>query len=79
MSKPEITNYDRAGLAFAALSAFVDHARQPLHADSVECKEEAVGDLICDLGHWCDLNELDFNKLLDRARRQHGQEQTVEE
>lgn len=57
---PEGKNDDRAKWAAAALRRFrcmtgTDHA-------------DALGDLLCDLMHWSDRNNFDFELALDRAR-----------
>jgi hypothetical protein len=31
-------------------------------------REDALGDLLCNLMHWADRNEQDFNAMLERAR-----------
>jgi len=49
---PEGMNGVRADWAHEALSAF----RKACRGDA----ENAVADLICNLGHWCDRNGFDF-------------------
>jgi hypothetical protein len=36
--------------------------------------EAALCDLLCDLMHWCDRNDLDFDDQLSRARRHYDAE-----
>ena len=50
-SDPECLNYHRVQLAASALRCFQDETG----ADN-----EALGDLLCDLMHWCDRNSSDF-------------------
>lgn len=62
---PEGMNDDRALLADAALCAFAD-------ASGCDVIEEAPGDLLCDLMHWCDRQEgkdleFAFSTILARA------------
>jgi len=68
---PENMNDDRAQWAQAALRAF----RKATGADA----EEALGDLLCDLMHWSDRNNFDFEAALDRARMHYEAETTAEE
>jgi hypothetical protein len=58
---PEKTNTSRAAWAGAALR----HFRCITGADH----EDALGDLLCDLMHWSDRNNYDFDLALSRA---HG-------
>jgi hypothetical protein len=64
-------NADRAKWAQAALRAF----RKATGADA----EEALGDLLCDLMHWSDRNNFDFEAALDRARMHYEAETAGEE
>lgn len=57
---PEGKNDGRALWAEGALIEY----RQQTGADL----EDAVSDLLADLMHWCDRNEFDFSRELDRAR-----------
>jgi hypothetical protein len=57
---PENTNDDRAEWAAVALDAL-----QRLTGTD---DEDALGDLLCNLMHWCDRNECGFNAALSRAR-----------
>jgi hypothetical protein len=52
-------NDDRASWADTALC----HFRGATGAD----REDAVGDMLCNLMHWCDLNNFDFELALYRA------------
>jgi hypothetical protein len=63
---PEDMNTDRARWAYAALVAFMD---------VTGCDEqEAPGDLLADLMHWCDRNGMDFEAVLEGARTNYRQE-----
>jgi len=57
------TNRDRAAWAAAALRAF----RKCTGCD----REDALGDLLCDLMHWAGQNDVDFAATLERARNHH--------
>lgn len=57
---PEGMNDKRAGWAATALKAFQDETG----ADD----EDALGDLLGDLMHWCDRHNFDFEAALERAR-----------
>jgi hypothetical protein len=57
---PEGMNADRAEWAAAALR----HFRCSTGTDY----EDALGDLLCDLMHWSDRSNFDFELALDRAR-----------
>lgn len=63
---PEGMNDDRARWAGVALTAF----RRETGAD----REDAVGDLLGDLMHWCDRAGFDFAIALDRARMHYEAE-----
>jgi hypothetical protein len=63
---PEGMNDDRARWAGVALAAF----RSETGAD----REDAVGDLLGDLMHWCDRAGFDFGLALDRARMHYEAE-----
>ena len=57
---PEGMNDKRAAWAGTALAAFMKETGTE--------DEDALGDLLCDLMHWCDRNNYDFDAALDRAR-----------
>ena len=57
---PDNMNADRAEWAAAALRHF--------QCTTGTDYEDAPGDLLCDLMHWCDRNNFDFELALDRAR-----------
>jgi hypothetical protein len=38
--------------------------------------DDALGDLLCDLMHWCDRNDFDFEAVMDRARMHYEAETT---
>jgi len=67
---PEEMNDDRAEWAAMALEAFQ-------HATGTE-EEDALRDLLCDLMHWCDRNNCDFNAALSRAQMHYETETTPE-
>jgi hypothetical protein len=60
------TNLDRAAWAEEALLAF----RRRTGADY----EDALCDLLCDLMHWADEHQFDYDAALDRARDHHEAE-----
>lgn len=57
---PENMNGKRAAWAANALAVFM--------AETGVDKEDALCDLLADLMHWCDRNDDDFDKALNRAR-----------
>jgi hypothetical protein len=57
---PEGMNDKRAAWAGASLRTFIDET-------GVD-EEDALGDLLCDLKHWSDRHDYDFDAALDRAR-----------
>jgi len=61
-----ITNLDRAKWAHKAIRAFREQTGCE-HADS-------LGDLLCDLMHWADAGNFDFDFALDRARQHYEAE-----
>ncbi len=65
-----ITNLDRANWADRAVLAF----REQTGCDH----EDAFGDLLCDLMHWADVQNFDFDMALDCARH-HYEEERAEE
>lgn len=65
---PEAMNDDRAEWAGTALNAF-----QRLTGTD---DEDALGDLLCDLMHWCDRNGCEFDAALSRARMHYYAETT---
>ena len=65
-----VTNLDRANWADKAILAFRGQTGCE-HADS-------LGDLLCDLMHWADASNFDFDFALDCAR-QHYEEERDEE
>jgi len=65
-----ITNLQRATWAEKAILAFREQTGCE-HTDS-------LGDLLCDLMHWADASNFDFDFALDRAR-QHYEEECDEE
>lgn len=66
---PDGQNADRAHWAFLALAEFI-------HATGID-PEDAVADLLCDLRHWCDRNNMSFRREYDRALRHYKQETRV--
>ena len=67
---PENLNADRADWAAAALREF----QRVASADD----EDTLGDLLCDLMHWSDRNNLDFDAALSRAQMHYEAETTPE-
>jgi hypothetical protein len=65
---PEGMNDDRAAWAASALR----HFQCTTGADY----EDALGDLLSDLMHWCDRSNFDFELALDRARGDYEAETT---
>ncbi len=63
---PEGMNDKRASLAGTALAVFM--------SETGTDEEDAVGDFLADLMHWCDRNKNDFDAALDRARVHYGEE-----
>lgn len=68
---PENMNDDRADWAAAALRSF--------QRETGTDDEDALGDLLCDLMHWCDRNHADFEAALFRARGHYEAETTPED
>jgi hypothetical protein len=61
-----ITNLDRANWADKAIRAF---------RDQTGCDhEDSLGDLLCDLMHWANVRNFDFDAALDRARHHYEEE-----
>ena len=56
-------NSDRAEWAENALSVFCEDTGLDQEIE----RQEAVSDLLCNLGHYCDLHDLDFLALASRA------------
>jgi hypothetical protein len=66
--RPETTNADRARWALAAFIAY---------AASHRCDEDdqtTLADLLCDLLHFADANDLDFDSAMGRAERSYHEE-----
>ena len=61
-----ITNLERARCAATALAAF----RQETRCDH----EDSLGDLLCDLMHWADAHDFDFEAALLRADSHYREE-----
>jgi NTP pyrophosphatase (non-canonical NTP hydrolase) len=62
----EPTNHDRAAWASNALESF----RRETQCDY----EDSLSDLLCDLMHFANLYDCDFEAALMRARRHHQKE-----
>lgn len=63
---PEKMNDERARFADNAIKTFVRFGG---------CDEEnSLGDLLCNLMHWADRNNFDFDAALERAQRNYGEE-----
>jgi hypothetical protein len=65
---PEYMNANRAEWADAALREFQ-------RATGTE-DDDALGDLLCDLMHWCDRNRSNFDAALSRAQMHYEAETT---
>jgi hypothetical protein len=63
---PENMNGERAGWAERALRHYLDITGTDY--------EDALGDLLCDLMHWSDRNNFDFEAALFRARMHYEAE-----
>ncbi len=63
---PESMNDDRAAWASEALERF--------QAVTGTDREDSLADLLCDLMHWSDRNNFDFEAALDRARWHYSAE-----
>lgn len=68
---PDGMNDSRAAWAEQALAEFM----QATGTD----REDALGDLLCDLMHWADRNDQNFNSELESARRCYEEETYKEE
>jgi hypothetical protein len=66
---PEGLNGNRAHWAAAALRCF---------QGETGADDEALGDLLCDLMHWCDRNSSDFDAALSAARMHYEAETSPE-
>lgn len=69
---PEGRNDDRAAWANTAVEAFAAEVFH-LFADREDC-DMVLGDLLCDLRHWCDRMGLDFYKILTRSDHHYAEE-----
>lgn len=70
---PDNLNNERADWAEAALDAFALVTRMDTAGEDYET---ILGDLLCDLMHWCDRNGVDFDVMLDVARMGYEDETT---
>ena len=59
-------NYDRAEWAAKTLDAFMSIVRTD--------PEDALGDLLCDLRHWCDREGVDFDAVVASSGRMYRTE-----
>jgi hypothetical protein len=64
---PENKNHDRAEWTAVALRAFEA-------VTGADYDHEALSDLLCDLMHWSDRNDVNFEAALDRGRMHHEAE-----
>jgi hypothetical protein len=67
---PENMNAARAGWAAVVLRQF----RRITGTED----DDALGDLLCDLMHWCDRNRCNFDAALSRAQMHYEAETTPE-
>lgn len=75
MTQP--TNWDRADFAAAALQEYHSETRfdTPTYGDEgSEAFTEAFGDMLCDMQHLADRAGVDFEDMLDVARRAYAEE-----
>jgi hypothetical protein len=63
---PEGMNGPRATWANAAIEVFIDTTGTDF--------EDSLGDLLCDLMHWADRYDFDFNAALETARDHYTEE-----
>jgi hypothetical protein len=66
---PDNLNDDRAEWAAAALDTFRERCYQ-LPEEPIT----VLGDLLCDLMHWCDRNEVSFAEALENAQGNYADE-----
>jgi hypothetical protein len=59
-------NADRAAWALIALQAFSDECGPPL--DNEGDRDAAIGDLLCDLMHYCNQHGIDFDDRLKSGK-----------
>ncbi len=62
-----ITNKDRSGLAQQAVEAFATATGM-----EAEPEEAVIGDLLCDLMHYCEQNGVEFDDCLGSARMHYS-------
>ena len=67
---PRNRNDDRASWAEVAL---VDALRAFMKTTRTD-REDALSDLLADLLHWCDSNDIDFDRELERGRGHYAEE-----
>jgi hypothetical protein len=72
----DVTNTDRATWAHAALCAFAEETGQL--NDLTHDPESVVGDLIADLRHWTDVDDLDWSAIIRRADMHYESETMLE-
>lgn len=65
---PDRSNAERAARGAAAIAAY----RGVTGTED----DDVLADLLCDLMHWADRNEAEFEEELDRANRNHIAETT---
>jgi len=68
---PDNQNEDRSKWAQAAIQTFVDITGLDTEADGFDT---TLSDLLADIAHFCDRNDLSFHDLLDRAQRHYQAE-----
>ena len=62
-----VTNTDRANWAGQAIQTFVQSTQTER-----EDPQTVISDMLCDAMHWCDRNNVDFDKALVDARANHS-------
>lgn len=73
--KLDLDNNDRAEMAQNAITAFADayYGKMPDGQPSEE-DETILGDLLCDIRHYCDAKGFDFHKLVDGSYQTYAEE-----
>ncbi len=75
----DVTNEDRAGWAATALKAFAKETGQDKSGDLEHEPAQIVGDLLCNLQHYCRANGIDFKTCLKNGTGNFKEEVAEEE
>jgi hypothetical protein len=73
LNDPDDMNEWRAEAAEVALRSFEEFGYEP----NTEDDETILGDLLCDVRHFCDREGLDFDMLIERSRMHYTAETTT--